>query len=164
MDALTTFTKQSGFHMSHNAPTFPYLITENILLENYYESVLGAFFVMLAIVLCAVFLFVSLKQKEKRLSLDSLILWSLTITFTLPFFLPSMHERYFYVAEIFSIIFAFMKPKYFYIPVLIILSSLSTYASYLFNANVFTLHYNSVLMFITFVIIMVTLYKENKFE
>ena len=164
MDAFTTFTKQSGFYMSAGAPTFPYLITGDILLENYYESILGAFFIMLAIVFCAVFLFISLKQKEKRLSLDLLILLALTITFTLPFFLPSMHSRYFYVAEIFAIIFAFMKPKYFYIPILIMLSSLSTYVGYLFNSDFFDLRYNSLLMFITFVILMFAFYKENKLE
>ena len=164
IDAFVKFSKQVSFKMSHGAPTFPYLITGDILLENYYESILGAFFIMLAIVFCAVFLFISLKQKEKRLSLDSLILWSLIMTFTLPFFLPSMHDRFFYAAEIFAIIFAFMKPKYFYIPILIMLSSLSTYVGYLFNSDFFDLRYNSLLMFITFVILMFAFYKENKLE
>ena len=86
------------------------------------------------------------------------------MTFTLPFFLPSMHDRFFYAAEVFAIIFAFMKPKYFYIPVLIMLSSLSSYSGYLFNSNFFDLRYNSVLMFITFVILMFTFYRENKLE
>jgi Gpi18-like mannosyltransferase len=50
-----------------------------------------------------------------------------------PFFLPRMHERYFYLAEIASILYAVVIPKRWYISLLIILPSCVTYFNYLFG-------------------------------
>jgi Gpi18-like mannosyltransferase len=33
----------------------------------------------------------------------------------IPFFLPAIHERYFYLADVVSIIYAFYFPRYFYL-------------------------------------------------
>jgi len=48
-----------------------------------------------------------------------------------PFLLPEMHERYFYLADIISLIYAFYFPKYFYIPFIMQISSLASYIPYL---------------------------------
>ncbi|MDR2509677.1 MAG: hypothetical protein LBC77_03420 [Spirochaetaceae bacterium] len=52
-----------------------------------------------------------------------------------PFFLPRMHERYFYLAEIASILYAFIIPQRWYIPLLIILPSCAGYFNFLFMNN-----------------------------
>lgn len=52
-----------------------------------------------------------------------------------PFILPSMRERYFYVAEVFTLLYAFMCPKKFYLPLLFQLGTLPVYLYYLFNAE-----------------------------
>jgi Gpi18-like mannosyltransferase len=49
-----------------------------------------------------------------------------------PFFLPKMHDRYFYPADVISIVFAFYFPDYFFVPVIVILSSFFAYQSTLF--------------------------------
>lgn len=54
-------------------------------------------------------------------------------TLIVPFFLPRMHERYFYLAEIASILYAVIIPKRWYISLLIILPSCATYFNFLFG-------------------------------
>jgi Gpi18-like mannosyltransferase len=48
-----------------------------------------------------------------------------------PFFLPRMHERYFYLADVISLLYAFYNPRRWYLPVLIILASTLSYMPYL---------------------------------
>ncbi|AVH56803.1 MULTISPECIES: glycosyltransferase 87 family protein [Streptomyces] len=45
-----------------------------------------------------------------------------------PFLLPSMHERYFYVADVFTVMAAFLRPRQlWYVPVLVQLASFGSY-------------------------------------
>jgi Gpi18-like mannosyltransferase len=48
------------------------------------------------------------------------IILKLTLIFAvaIPFFLPEMHERYFYLADVVSIIYAFYFPRYFYLAII----------------------------------------------
>jgi len=50
----------------------------------------------------------------------------------IPFSLPRMHERYFYMAELFSLVYAFYALKDFYLPLILIGVSSFGYVSYLF--------------------------------
>jgi Gpi18-like mannosyltransferase len=45
----------------------------------------------------------------------------------MPYFLPKMHDRYFFMADVLSIVFAFYFPRYFWIPIVVQLSSLFSY-------------------------------------
>ena len=53
----------------------------------------------------------------------------------IPYLLPKMHERYFYPADLISIPFAFYFPSYWYVPLLVIGSSLLAYFPYLFGES-----------------------------
>lgn len=48
-----------------------------------------------------------------------------------PFLLPRMHERYFYLADVFSVLYALYRPRYWYLPVLVVGASLLAYLPYL---------------------------------
>jgi Gpi18-like mannosyltransferase len=50
-----------------------------------------------------------------------------------PFFLPKMHERYFYPADVLSVAYAFFFPEQFFIPIGMILISLFAYQPFLFG-------------------------------
>lgn len=52
-----------------------------------------------------------------------------------PFFLPKMHERYFFPADIIAIILAFYFPKFWYTPVIIGLVSLLSYLPFLYGVT-----------------------------
>ncbi|WP_302279351.1 hypothetical protein [Brachyspira pilosicoli] len=157
--ALTILGGQRYQNLSNGAPSLPALIFREISFEQFYKWMFMTFFIILAIILCAIFLYMFIKQKNK-LNFDTFILWSLVISFSMPFILPSMHERFYYISEILALIYAFIKPKYAYITILLYFATFSRYlySSYLpeFSA--------SVLMLIVFVLLMRTLIKENKFE
>jgi Gpi18-like mannosyltransferase len=82
---------------------------------------------------------------KSKQPLTKAILLKVALVFALiiPFFLPEMHERYFYLADVFSIIYAFYFPRYFYVPVIMQASSLIAYAPYMLNAHVINLGYAS---------------------
>jgi hypothetical protein len=46
-----------------------------------------------------------------------------------------MHERYFYPADVLAIVYAFYFPKYFYVPIVVIICSFLSYLPYLFGIN-----------------------------
>jgi Gpi18-like mannosyltransferase len=50
-----------------------------------------------------------------------------------PFFLPNMHERYFFAADVFSVVYAFYIPRGFYVTLLVQFASAFTYLPYLFH-------------------------------
>ncbi len=58
-----------------------------------------------------------------------------------PFFLPRMHDRYFFPADIITIILVFYRPRYWYVAILISLMSLNTYIAYLFEVVIIPLRY-----------------------
>ena len=57
----------------------------------------------------------------------------------MPYFLPKMHDRYFFAADVLSIAFAFYFPRYFFIPLVVGTTSLFTYFLFLFKIEVIPL-------------------------
>ncbi len=51
----------------------------------------------------------------------------------LPFILPKMHERYFYPADLLSIVYGFFFPEHFFIPILMGMISFFAYQPFLFG-------------------------------
>jgi uncharacterized membrane protein len=70
--------------------------------------------------------------KESKLKYISLFFFSALIV---PFFLPNMRERYFYLAEIAALMYVIIFPKRWYVSLLIILPSCATYFNYLFKST-----------------------------
>lgn len=63
-----------------------------------------------------------------------LALWSVIVA---NFFLPAMHERYLYAADILSLLVAIQFSYLFYLPLLLQLISTLAYAPYLFQSSIF---------------------------
>ncbi len=83
----------------------------------------------------AYFLFLVIYKSSRKLSQASITELTLLALLVIPFFLPKMHERYFYPADVISIVFAFYFPQFYYIPVLIGGVSFFAYQPYLFNVQ-----------------------------
>ena len=49
-----------------------------------------------------------------------------------PFVLPAMHERYFYLADVLTLVLAFYRPRLWYLPVIVQASSFLSYVPFLF--------------------------------
>lgn len=68
-----------------------------------------------------------------RLSRTRVLLAGSLFALLIPFLLPAMHERYFYLADILTVIVAFYRPNLWYVPVLVQTSSALSYVPYMFN-------------------------------
>lgn len=102
-----------------NMPNIHQWIPESYL--PYRLSIILAIIVVLVIAI-----FVSKARLE--MTREDLIVYLATLSVIIvPFFLPRMHDRYLFPADIMTIIFAFYRPKYWYVAVLISLTSLNTY-------------------------------------
>lgn len=80
--------------------------------------------------LLLVFMLFVLSTKGK-LGDKEIIELSITIIFLVTFFLPEMHDRYGYVAEVLSIIYFIIIKKDWFILLIINMNAIATYASYL---------------------------------
>ncbi len=80
-------------------------------------------------------LVVLIYRSRARMTVPLLLKLSLLCFLVVPFFLPKMHDRYFYPADVLSVIFAFYSPQYFFVPVVVILCSFFAYQPTLFSAE-----------------------------
>lgn len=69
--------------------------------------------------------------KTERLSVSSLILITAITTLLLPYLLPRMHERYFYLADLFVVLYAWFAPNRAFAAMLVVFASFISYFPYL---------------------------------
>ncbi|HEV2474067.1 MAG TPA: glycosyltransferase 87 family protein, partial [Chthonomonadales bacterium] len=96
---------------------------------------LGITLAALVVVAVGVMLLVSKKQITSSIILKVALVFAIAI----PFLLPEMHERYFYLADLISIIYAFYVPRRWFIAVIMQLCSLFSYMPYLINTQIISL-------------------------
>lgn len=114
---------------------------------------LGIGLAAFVVILVGVLLLKSKQQITPAIILKIALVFALAI----PFLLPEMHERYFYLADVLSIIVAFSFPRLFYIAVLMQLSSLLSYAPYLMNIQTLDLTYAATAVFAMTIVALVDL-------
>jgi Gpi18-like mannosyltransferase len=110
-----------------------------------------------AIIFSISFHFIS---KKIIISNNTVLLLFLFSNFVVPFFLPNMHERYFYVGEVAVLMYSVLNAKRFPISLFVILPALATYCGYLFGTNPFTLQQLSVVMLFGCIVIVKWLIEE----
>lgn len=74
---------------------------------------------------------------QKRFSLSAPMLVSLAFFFCLllPYLLPHMHERYYYLADLVGLVFAFYFPRRFWMPLLLTAADTLAHANFLFGLH-----------------------------
>jgi Gpi18-like mannosyltransferase len=77
-----------------------------------------------------------------------------------PFFLPGMHERYFYIGDILSIAYAFCIPKRAYIAIIVQFCSFCSYLFFLFGIRAFEGRYLALVMFVAILITAWDIYND----
>lgn len=83
----------------------------------------------------AILMSLGIYRSRAKLSPGLLIELALLCAMWLPFLLPKMHERYFYAADVLSIIFAFFFPQLFLVPLTMITVSFFAYQPTLFGVE-----------------------------
>lgn len=84
----------------------------------------------------AIFAFIFLVYKKRGdINGDIVIKISFILLSAVPFLLPRMHERYFFPADIFSIVYAYYFPRYFFIPIGMQIISFFSYGPFLFGSS-----------------------------
>lgn len=115
-------------YLSLNAPSLWVMIPNDYFQDLTPGPVLFAGIGVLAL------LFVFLRRHEV-LKLEDLLDLSLILCLLIPYLLPKMHERYFYLAEILSIVYAACYPRRFPAALVILLGGFLSYRSYLFGGE-----------------------------
>jgi Gpi18-like mannosyltransferase len=104
-----------------NAPNFYQWIPKDFY--NIFFPI-GLILTILAILLLT---YIVMYKNKLEITQDRLIYLAMISVLLMPYLLPKMHERYFYPADIFSIIFAFYFPRYLWVAIVVQMSSLFAY-------------------------------------
>ena len=121
---LSIYTAQTGLYtgLTYNAPSF-FALLDTTGLDVY---AYGNFGMALAFGACALLMACGVKQAGK-LTREGYLRLALLLPLTIVFFLPRMHDRYFYLADILSVVWAAKDKKAAPVCALIALASLGSY-------------------------------------
>ncbi len=137
---LTVYARQTGTYpaLSMNAPS----VYEFFQVGDYTDAVRTAGVLVTGLVVLALVALVVLRRPgrgrlfaggwQQELTDTQIVLLATCSVVLVPFLLPSMHDRYFYLADVLSVIAAFYAPeRLWYLPVLVQVSSFGSYLHYL---------------------------------
>jgi Gpi18-like mannosyltransferase len=113
-------------NLTNNAPTLYQWI------PNQYYEMFVSFGVGLALAVGLGLASMAITSR-RQLGPDVLVALSLALTLAVPYVTPKMQDRYFFPADVLSVVYAFYNPRRFYVPVLVILCSLLSYFPFLFQ-------------------------------
>lgn len=131
--------------ITFNAPTV-WRLFGNVGFE-YFSSVA----IMLAGIAAISLIYLVYKQQINLTNSSILELFYIS-SILIPFILPRMHERYFYIADVLSVLVFFYDRKRFYVPLITILSSMSSYFAFLLGQNVFEQKYTALALLILIIL------------
>ncbi len=125
-ELISIYFNQATYYeyLTLNAPNLYQWIS-----NHFYHPVAAIGLIITVILITLLVIFVT--ESEVKLSPPLLVQLALLSVLMMPYFLPKMHERYFFAADVFSIVFVFYYPQYFFVPLAINLVSLFTYIPFL---------------------------------
>lgn len=145
----TTGTASSSLTL--NAPSFYQWLPADAPAD--YWKWAGIIMAALFILGISVLIFINNQPMNTAIMLKLTLLFALAI----PFLLPEMHERYFYLADVVSILYAFSFPRTFYVAIIVQLCSLLSYAPYLLQQQIVPLSYVAGAILILIIIVLIDL-------
>lgn len=166
-DVLMIYVRQTGSYSGFTSNNFPSMYnifckltekSEALRIDNIDVAKVG---IIITITIYAIMVFYLIYKKVK-LSKENIVeigLWSVIIA---TFFMPNMHDRYMFVADILSVIlFMIYRNKKTLLYALIInLNSFSVYIRYLFGAEFINIQLATILQFIVVIGISLHLHKK----
>jgi Gpi18-like mannosyltransferase len=86
-----------------------------------------------AAAIAATFLVVHRRTRGRALSDEFMVRLLLFSALAAPFFLPQMHDRYYFLADVIAVLYCFFAPSHVLVPLAIVTASLLAYLDYLFG-------------------------------
>jgi Gpi18-like mannosyltransferase len=156
---LTTYLGQADFYRSltKNAPNLYQWLPNSqydILMP---AGLIGATAVVFLLVL-------AVHKSHVPLTQGRIVFLATFSVIIMPFFLPKMHDRYFFAADVISILFAFYYPRLAFVPLVIGGVSFFSYLPFLFKREVVSLSYLALVLLITIAILSWRLAGELGFD
>ncbi len=128
MDTILLYFDQAGTvgsSLNYNSSSIFAFVQGNVNAPLLSKLGILAAFVFLGLVLGGLIL------RRKYIDNKSALAAALLICVGVPFLLPHMHDRYFFIADALSLAFVFVSPALFFVPVLVSFASLLGYHAYL---------------------------------
>ena len=149
-EVLTIYSDQagSGKGFTHNAPNL-FVFVPKVGFDRWIGPI-----VVLAIGVALAWVVLSWWQ-SRTTDRAELLLLALVSVELVPFLLPNMHDRYFYLADTLSIVLAFMMPDVWFIALLFQLVSGLSYSIYLYSASPDNLVLAAAINVLTLVVLLV---------
>lgn len=124
------------------------------------EKIIGyIFFIITGLIFLGLLIYFIRRKKEiTKKEMISIGLFGILIAV---YFLPFMHERYMFMADVLSIIWYFIYRKKIYIPIIINLTSLAGYSVYLFGMDYLPLWVFSLLMLIAIIALLLDIINKK---
>ncbi len=128
MELASVYLTQSGtYHsLTKNAPTLYAWLPQS------YYSVIVVAGLVLAVSISGLFIW-KVWMSRAKLEPDLILQLCLLSLIMTPFFLPKMHERFFYPADVLSIAYAFYFPRRYFVAAAMLFASFSSYQLFLFH-------------------------------
>lgn len=141
LDTITLYFDQMGTvgsGLNYNSPSI-YTFANGVANENPASAlgILAAFMLMAAVFAWA---FV----RRRHLSDWAILGCAVVLAIGIPYFLPHMHERYFFAADILTLLLAMAAPEYLVLPILCEFASLLGYHAYLKMRYLLPMSYGAV--------------------
>ena len=175
-ECLLVYVNQTGNsykQLSLNAGTL-----YTIIFTNFKEELgLSSMAIPFAVAVIGTFIFIHFRTKKE---LNNLLYFKLFALYSLlvPFMLPHMHDRYYYISDVLIPLYALINVKKFYVAILSVTNSLIGYMVFLWNIPFFgvvpqdgsitdgtkamSFRFGGILCLIAIIIITIDLYKELK--
>lgn len=115
-------------------PNLSGLIHNNLPVNRSLSNILCSFLMLLTMGIIIIGAFYLISRDTSKFSSQELILFSIWIIWTCVIFLPAMHERYGYAAEVLLIIVSAVFPVYWINTIVLITTTFIMYSYFLFSA------------------------------
>nr|WP_157529022.1 hypothetical protein [Kibdelosporangium sp. MJ126-NF4] len=147
---LSVYTNQAGAYtqLTLNAPNAYQFLTVTTGMDLIRTAAIAF---TAALTLIVVF---GVVASRTRLTVPRTVLLATLFAILVPFFLPAMHERYFYLADVLSVVVAFYFPRRLWpVPLLVQFASFLSYTPFLFGKTAVDLRWLAVAMLAALVLV-----------
>lgn len=166
LSCIKVYINQTADYSNYLSMNFPgiwnILFPKNIIKYNYVISTGTNITIYGILTMLTIYAILAFLVKLKRIEFDKkmIIEFGLLSIMIATFFLPHMHDRYLYVADILSVLYYMVNKRRIYVPIGISIISLYTYIVYLFNINIINIQFVSYFYLIILILVFRDIYNK----